>query len=126
MVVLHLISCRYKTLDSRKLKNKPVFRIYWSNRITVVLLLVPGNRWCFYTFNEYCREGQSHYWLTYICYKRNHIPMIRELREWIEITDAENKPTNIRTLCGDCFVMRRINPILAAYLAENNYVYIRK
>jgi len=52
--------------------------------------------------------------------------MIRELWEWIEITDAENKPTNIRTLCGDCFVMRRISPILAANLAENNYVYIRK
>jgi len=42
------------------------------------------------------------------------------------MTDAEIKSTIIRIICGENFVMRRINPILAANLAENNYAYIRE
>ena len=44
----------------------------------------------------------------------------------LEITYAEIKSSNNRKFSGEYFVMRRISPILAANLAENTYVYIRK
>jgi len=40
--------------------------------------------------------------------------------------DAENKYLFVRIFCGDKFVMRRINTILAAQIAEKErYVYLQ-
>jgi len=44
----------------------------------------------------------------------------------MESEDAENKQHFVRILCGDNFVMRRINTILDAQIAEKEkYVFIQ-